>query len=160
MSEYPYPFNKLFQVIEIFKEKRETVIESKIGTFRRAEWILPDTVFFTYGKGVRSCFVREGLNVTNALGCYIQVFYGTIDDASMCYWIYLEGPEQMNKAYDVLSKVLHLDDRDNPVGLSYYNNTCKDVIPRDMIFFEEAVKELLDTHLRPICSYYVEFDYN
>ena len=143
-------YDKLHQIYHMFLEKEETQREGKDGNiYRTTNFILPDTVFFTYGYGIRTCTIFECQN-------YVRVYYGTIDDSAMAFNVYVNRHEEVQKTYDILSKILHLEDEDRITGLSYVTK----IDGPGYAGFEEGVHELLEANLRNYVSYNVVFDYN
>jgi hypothetical protein len=160
MDEHTYNiFEEMKKAAKLFDIRHDTVW-GKNGEWRRTEFILPDTVFFTYCAGVRSCMISEAEYQDSI---YVRVYYGTIDDAAMCFDVFVNSIEEMKKVYDTLIRILHIDLDDHkhgPVALSYVDITGCNEYAELEIKFEEGVRKLLEKHLRPMCNYSVTFDYN
>jgi len=155
LATNPDEFCLIDAVSEIFHYKKETV-EGK-ALHRRTFFVLPDTVYFNYGRGVRSCFILE----QSYNGFYVRVFYGTIDDASMAANIYVDNEEKRALVYDKLVELLHLGTDKyhlQPTGLSFANPETDN--HNYYAGFEQGFKELLDLNIRPFVNYTVIFDYN
>lgn len=140
--------------LDAFLAKNETVWGEPMsdGTrLRRYEFILPDTLFFTYGYGVRPCTISE--NPDNS----VSVLYGTIDDAYMSFTVYLTDSQSRVMVYDTLIDILHVEkDHAIPWHFRYvleFGNNQQDT-------FEKAIGTWLESTLRSKVNFHFGFDYN
>lgn len=156
LASNPNEFELMDACELLFKHAEvKSSINNKTGEeFRSYRFILPDTVYFTYQRGVRGCLIYE----SGYQGYSVGVNYATIDDASMSFWVYVRSHEDMRIVFDKLTDILHFDRstwRENIQGMMFVEPPS-----RTPEAWEKAVTELLAENVLPHVYYTLTFDYN
>jgi hypothetical protein len=161
LEEKPDEFGLMKALELIFSHSTFEANTNKLGnTYRKYSFVLPDSLFFNYFRGFRSCHINERVYSGQIS---IQVLYGTIDDSSMTAWIHVQSEADMRLVFDKLIKILHVDE-EHPkriAGFSYFDIYQKfDDYAELLIQWESDFSLLLEDHIRPLCPYHVVYDYN